>query len=67
MAQAIGRNIRTARHSAELTQEQLAAASGVSVQLVRRLEAGTANTTLGTLHAVSDTLGATFTELLDGY
>ena len=45
------RELRTGRG---ITQENLASKAQVSVQMVRRLEAGTANPTLGTLHAVTE-------------
>ena len=47
-----------------VTQEDLAARAGVSVQMVRRLEAGTANPTLGTLHAVTSALDIAWSDLL---
>jgi transcriptional regulator with XRE-family HTH domain len=56
--------LRQLRLRADLTQEEVAASSRVSVQLVRRLEAGTANPTLGTLTAVCATLGVSLTDLV---
>lgn len=47
-----------------LTQERLANLSHVSVQLVRRLEAGTSNPTLGTLHAIAAALETSVAQLL---
>jgi DNA-binding XRE family transcriptional regulator len=62
-ATALARSIRQAREEADLTQEQVAASSRVSVQLIRRLEAGTANPTLGTLTAVAAALGVSVSDL----
>ncbi|ROR90967.1 helix-turn-helix protein [Nocardioides aurantiacus] len=47
-----------------MTQEATASAAGVSVQMIRRLEAGTANPTLGTLHAVAGALDTNMVVLL---
>jgi transcriptional regulator with XRE-family HTH domain len=47
-----------------MTQEDLATSALVSVQMVRRLEAATANPTLGTLHAVTAALDVAWTDLL---
>jgi transcriptional regulator with XRE-family HTH domain len=47
-----------------VTQEDLATRAGVSVQIVRRIEAGTANPTLGTLHAVATALDISWANLL---
>lgn len=63
-ASALAEAMRAARRDAGLTQEKVAAASHVSVQMVRRLEAGSANPTLGTLVAICDTLGTTVADLL---
>ena len=64
IATALGAALRDARQSASMTQEGLAAASGTSVQMVRRLEAGTSNPTLGTLHAIASALGVGLADLL---
>ncbi len=56
--------LRKRRDRAALTQEQVAAEAQVSVQLVRRLEGGTANPTLGTLSAVAASLGVSVSALL---
>lgn len=64
VATALADTLRTERVARGLTQEQLAAESSISVQLVRRLEAGTSNPTLGTLEAVSSTLEMKMSELL---
>jgi transcriptional regulator with XRE-family HTH domain len=59
----LARVLRDARESAGLTQEEVASGSGVSVQLVRRIEAGTSNPTLGTLAAVAETLKTSVAEI----
>jgi len=56
--------LRRAREDTDLTQEQLAAQSNVSVQMVRRLEAGASNPTLATLSAIADPLGLSVADLL---
>lgn len=56
--------LRERRNRAALTQEEVAAGALVSVQLVRRLERGTANPTLGTLEAVAAALGVRVSTLL---
>lgn len=63
-AVALGRAVRQRRQERGLTQEGLAVAGDVSVQMVRRLEAGTANPTLGTLHAITQALEVSWSELL---
>lgn len=63
-AASLAQALRLAREAADLTQEQVAASSRVSVQLVRRLEAGTANPTLGTLTAVCAALGVSVGDLV---
>ena len=63
-AKALAVALRARRETAGLTQEQVASAAGVSVQLVRRLEAGTSNPTLGTLHAITTALDVAWTDLL---
>jgi ribosome-binding protein aMBF1 (putative translation factor) len=56
--------LRTRRERAGHSQERIAEASGVSVQMVRRLEAGRANPTLGTLYSVAAALGTNMASLL---
>ncbi|MCA1981396.1 helix-turn-helix domain-containing protein [Nocardioides nematodiphilus] len=62
-AKALARALRHRRESSQLTQEDVASRAGVSVQMVRRLEAGTSNPTLGTLHAVTTALDIMWTDL----
>ena len=62
-AKTLASRLRYLREQAGLTQEQVAGAADVSVQMVRRLEAGTANPTLGTLHAVTTALDIAWTDL----
>ncbi|MDR7252260.1 transcriptional regulator with XRE-family HTH domain [Nocardioides sp. BE266] len=63
-ARSLAAALRAQRESAGLTQEDLAGRAHVSVQVVRRLEAATANPTLGTLHAVTTALDISWTDLL---
>lgn len=56
--------LRHRREKAGLTQEGLATSAQVSVQMVRRLEAATANPTLGTLHAIATALDIAWRDLL---
>ena len=64
VAEALASALRELRTNRRVTQEDLAARAGVSVQMVRRLEAGTANPTLGTLHAVTTALDIAWSDLL---
>ena len=64
VAEALATALRDHRANRGVTQEDLAARAQVSVQMVRRLEAGTANPTLGTLHAVTTALDISWTDLL---
>lgn len=63
-ARALAASLRSRREASGLTQEALATRAGVSVQMVRRLEAATANPTLGTLHAISTALDIAWPDLL---
>lgn len=63
-AQALAEALRKRRETAGFTQEDLASRAQVSVQRVRRLEAGTSNPTLGTLHAITTALDIAWTDLL---
>ncbi|WP_281274139.1 helix-turn-helix domain-containing protein [Nocardioides aurantiacus] len=64
IAQRLATTLRATRENAAMTQEATASAAGVSVQMIRRLEAGTANPTLGTLHAVAGALDTNMVVLL---
>jgi len=64
VASGLATALREHRADLGVTQEGLASRAGVSVQMVRRLEAGTANPTLGTLHAVATALDLSWTDLL---
>ncbi|WP_442945323.1 helix-turn-helix domain-containing protein [Nocardioides sp. CCNWLW216] len=64
LATALADTLRVRRDLARLTQEQVAASAHISVQMVRRLEAGSSNPTLGTLRAVATALGTTVGSLL---
>ncbi|WP_433544329.1 helix-turn-helix domain-containing protein (plasmid) [Streptomyces sp. CA-294286] len=57
MADELGILLRELRDSAELTQEQVAERSGVSVRTIRRLESGgSTNHRMGTVHLLADAL-----------
>lgn len=62
--QAIGRNVATARRMARMTQQQLAAASGVSYGMVRGIERGSRLPGDGVLGAIADALGVDPSRLL---
>lgn len=64
LADNLAQALRERREQAGLTQEALAGAASVSVQMIRRLEAAAANPTLGTLHAITTALGTTLANLL---
>ncbi|MER5863275.1 helix-turn-helix domain-containing protein [Kitasatospora sp. NPDC002040] len=58
MTDDLGTLLRRLRDEAELTQEQVAERSGVSVRTIRRLESGTStNHRMGTVNLLADALG----------
>ena len=59
-------DLRSAREHAGMTQEQLAAASGVSVRTIKRIEAGgrDESSSIGTLTRLAGALGVHVTDLL---
>jgi XRE family aerobic/anaerobic benzoate catabolism transcriptional regulator len=63
-ATALGQHVRTARTGAGLTQEDLAAASNLTVQHLQKVERGTGNPTLATVYALADALGIPVGSLL---
>lgn len=63
VAAGLAKAIRAHREGGGLPQEALAARAHVSVQMIRRLEAGTANPTLGTLHAITTALDISWRDL----
>lgn len=60
----VGRNLRRLRRAARLSQEALAAASGLSRRTIIGLEAGGANISLASLDRIAAALGATFVQLV---
>jgi transcriptional regulator with XRE-family HTH domain len=54
---AVGKNIRTLRLAAGITQEKLAKAVGVSYQQLQKLETGSNRVTAGRLVQLADALG----------
>lgn len=63
-----GNKFKTARINAEMTQQQLADASGVNVRQIRRVELGTSeagNMSARNLLAIADVLGVDPRSLLD--
>jgi transcriptional regulator with XRE-family HTH domain len=61
----VGDRLATLRRGSKLTQEQLAEQSGVSVEVIRKLEQGSRGTArLDTLHALARALGASTSALL---
>lgn len=54
VARALGTNVRIARMSAELSQEDLVERSGIAIASVQRIEAGNANPSLATLYALAE-------------
>ncbi|MBK8179154.1 MAG: helix-turn-helix domain-containing protein [Planctomycetes bacterium] len=61
----LGRRLRTARLAADLSVSDLARHSGVSRRHVTEAEAGRANLTVTTLHALAESLGLRAGELVD--
>lgn len=62
---ALGARIRELRKAAKLSQEQLAAAAGLTAKYVSQVETGQANASIKVLHAVAEegldvSLGALF-------
>ncbi|OEJ30370.1 helix-turn-helix domain-containing protein [Streptomyces subrutilus] len=58
MTEDLGTLLRTLRDRADLTQEQVAERSGVSVRTIRRLESGgSTNHRMGTVNLLADALG----------
>ncbi|MFD5764410.1 helix-turn-helix transcriptional regulator, partial [Streptomyces sp. NPDC127049] len=56
MTDDLGTLLRTLRDAAQLTQEQVAERSGVSVRTIRRLESGgSTNHRMGTVHLLAET------------
>ncbi|MGC3999592.1 MAG: helix-turn-helix transcriptional regulator [Anaeromyxobacter sp.] len=62
----VGRRIRAARVRADLTQEAVAASSGIDYKRYQRLEQGAVNPTIRTLLRVSAAIGVDLWELLGG-
>lgn len=54
---ALGARLLELRLGAGLTERELADASGVSHQMIQKLEQGERNTTIATLNALADALG----------
>ncbi len=61
---AVAAAFRAARLRSGLTQKTVASRADVSIDLVRRLEAGEANPTLATLYAVARALSVRLPDLL---
>lgn len=64
--QAFGAHLRALRKARGLTQEQLARASKLSADTVRRLERGGCSATLGTLARLCAGLGLSLTTMMAG-
>jgi transcriptional regulator with XRE-family HTH domain len=65
MEPVIGERIRCLRHGALMTQDDLAAAAGVSTELIRKLEQGRRHTaSIGSLHRIAAALDVDLGELL---
>ena len=54
----LGNRIRTARHTAGLTQERVAFLADIDYKRYQRVEAGEVNVTLRTLVRIADAIGA---------
>ena len=63
-AKVLASAVRDARKSAGLTQEALGERSGLSIQHIRRIEAASANPTLGSLEAVAKALQVSLVDLV---
>lgn len=58
-----GKRLRQIRRSADITQEQLAEAVGVSVKFIGNIERGTASPSFETLEKIAEVLGVEVGEL----
>ena len=65
MRKLVGRNVRTLRLAAGMTQEQYAELSGFSQQYISDLERGRRNPTIVSLYQLAEALNATPVALLD--
>lgn len=61
----LGQAIKEARKSGGLTQDALAAASGLTPEHLRVIERGNANPTLASIYSIADALGISVCGLLD--
>jgi ribosome-binding protein aMBF1 (putative translation factor) len=66
MLEVLGRNIRKARMSSNLSQEQLAEKAGLHRTYIGMVERGEKNITLGSYARISKALDVSIYELLDG-
>jgi transcriptional regulator with XRE-family HTH domain len=64
MRKLVGRNFARLRREKGLTQEEVAAASGLSQQYLSGLERGQRNPTVITLHELAQALGVSHVELV---
>jgi transcriptional regulator with XRE-family HTH domain len=64
MRKLVGRNVRAARKTRRMTQEQLAEAAGFSQQYISELECGRRNPTIVTLYELAEVLETTPGELI---
>jgi transcriptional regulator with XRE-family HTH domain len=64
MRKLIGRNFKRLRKLKDLTQEEIAARSGLSQQYLSGLESGQRNPTLVTIYELSQALGVHYLDLL---
>ena len=62
----IGKNIRTLRRRAGMTQERLAEAAGLSVPYISQMERGSKNARLEVLAQVAEALGVSLDVILSG-
>ncbi|WP_245882676.1 helix-turn-helix domain-containing protein [Yoonia sediminilitoris] len=66
MRKLVGRNFARLRREKGLTQEEVEARSGFSQQYLSGLERGQRNPTIITLYELSQALGVSHIELVDG-
>jgi transcriptional regulator with XRE-family HTH domain len=60
----LGRSVQRARVAAGLTQEKAASQAGIDYKRYQRIEAGTVNLTVRTLHRIARALDVDFWHLL---
>lgn len=67
LGERFGAHVRKLRHARELTQEELAERSGLSVDAIRRIERGAFSPSLETIRKLCEGLGISFRTMFTGF